>query len=62
MQLKMYLESQVITEVNSIQIPGEGVGFYVIPTLKRLYGDFPALLVDLRCPSMHYFRHDGATD
>ena len=34
------------------------VRFYVAPTLWRLYGEFPALLVegDLRCPSVHYFR------
>ena len=32
------------------------VGFYLTPTLYRLYGIFPALPVeeDLRCPSVHY--------
>ena len=34
-------------------------GFYFAPTLQRLYGDFPASL-DLRCHSVHYFRHGRA--
>jgi hypothetical protein len=36
------------------------VGYYVAPTQYRLQGDFPAILVEgnLRCPSMHYFRHE----
>ena len=40
------------------------VGFNVAPTLFRLYGDFPALLVeeDLRCSSVHYFRHKQAPE
>jgi hypothetical protein len=38
------------------------IGFYVTPKQYRSFGDFPALLVeeDLRCPSVHYFRHDWA--
>jgi hypothetical protein len=36
--------------------------FYVTSTQYRSYRDFPALLVeeDLRCPSVHYFRHGRA--
>jgi hypothetical protein len=36
------------------------IGFYVTPTHYRSYGHIPALLVeeDLRCPSIHYFRHE----
>jgi hypothetical protein len=38
--------------------------FYVTPTQYRSYGDVPALLVeeDLRCPSMHYYRHEQAPE
>jgi membrane protease YdiL (CAAX protease family) len=36
------------------------LGFYVTSTQDRSYRDVPALLVeeDLRCPSVHYFRHE----
>jgi hypothetical protein len=39
-------------------------GFYVTSTQNRSYRDIPALLVeeDLRCPSMHYFRHKWAPE
>jgi hypothetical protein len=35
-------------------------GFYVTSTQYRSYRDIPALLVeeDLRCLSVHYFRHE----
>jgi hypothetical protein len=35
-------------------------GFYVTSTQYRSYRDIPALLVEenLRCPSVHYFRHE----
>jgi hypothetical protein len=35
------------------------IGFYVTPTQYGSYGDVHALPVgeDLRCPSVHYFRH-----
>jgi hypothetical protein len=41
------------------------IGFYVTPTQYKScksYGDVPALPVeeDLRCPSVHYFRHKWA--
>jgi hypothetical protein len=37
-------------------------GFYVTSTQDRSYRDVQALLVeeDLRCPSVHYFRHERA--
>jgi hypothetical protein len=40
------------------------IGFYVIPTQYRTYGDVPALLVeeDLRCTAVHYFRHERAPE
>jgi hypothetical protein len=39
-------------------------GFSVTLTQYRSYGDVPALLVkeDLRCPSVHYFRHKQAPE
>jgi hypothetical protein len=39
-------------------------GFNVTPTRYRSFGDVPALLVeeDLRCPSVHYFRHERAPE
>jgi hypothetical protein len=39
-------------------------GFYVTSTQYRSYRDVPALLVeeDLRCPSVHYFRHEQAPE
>jgi hypothetical protein len=39
-------------------------GFYVTSTQYRSYRDVPALLVeeDLRCPSVHYFRHERAPE
>jgi hypothetical protein len=40
------------------------LGFYVTSTQYRSYRDVPALLVeeDLRCPSVHYFRHGRAPE
>jgi hypothetical protein len=42
------------------------IGFYVYDTLTqyRSFGDVPDLLVEknLRCPSMHYFRHKQAPE
>jgi hypothetical protein len=40
------------------------IGFYVTPTQYRSFGDVPALLVkeDLKCPSLHYFRHERAPE
>jgi hypothetical protein len=39
-------------------------GFYVTSTQYRSYRDVPALLVeeDLRCPSVHYFRHKRVSE
>ena len=39
-------------------------GFYVAPTLYRLYGNFPVLLVeeDFWCPSVHYFMQERVPD
>ena len=38
-----------------------GIDFYVAPTLLRLYGDFPTLVVEesLRYPSVPYFSTSG---
>jgi hypothetical protein len=40
------------------------IGLYATPTQYRSYGEVPALQVeeDLRCPSVHYFRHERAPE
>jgi hypothetical protein len=63
---------QIQNRVNCINEGSEGfkffvfvcLGFYVTLTQYRSYRDVPVLLVeeDLRCFSMHYFRHEQAPE